>query len=100
LPYELRVRETKELQKLADSAIPDSTLVIRMLVGRIFARRRPTTFLIIMSRHIYLDASPPPYTGARDYLDRNAFTKTITVVGARVRPEKTGVLLKAPELRK
>ena len=71
-----------------------------MLVSQsIFATRRPTTLLIAMSRHIYLDASPPLYTGARDYLDRNAFTKTITVLGARVRPEKTGVLLKAPELR-
>ncbi|KDR85743.1 hypothetical protein GALMADRAFT_234802 [Galerina marginata CBS 339.88] len=52
-----------------------------------------------MSRHLYLDASPPPYTGPRDYLDRDAFRKSFSVLGARVPPERTRVLLKAGELR-
>ncbi|KAF8971730.1 Met-10+ like-protein-domain-containing protein [Flammula alnicola] len=52
-----------------------------------------------MSRHLYLDASPPPYNGPRDFVDKAAFHKTISVLGARVPPEKTRVLLKAGELK-
>ncbi|KAF8167350.1 Met-10+ like-protein-domain-containing protein [Crassisporium funariophilum] len=52
-----------------------------------------------MSRHLYLDASPPPYTCSRDTLNKESFRKTIPVLAARVSPEKTRVLLKAGELR-
>ncbi|PPQ66369.1 hypothetical protein CVT26_011088 [Gymnopilus dilepis] len=52
-----------------------------------------------MPRHLYLDASPPPYEGPRDRLDKDAFKKKLTVLGARVAPEKTRVLLKANELK-
>ncbi|PPQ79404.1 hypothetical protein CVT25_002674 [Psilocybe cyanescens] len=52
-----------------------------------------------MSRHLYLDSSPPPYTGPKDHLDREAFRKKLSVLGARVPPERTRVLLKANELK-
>ncbi|KAF9567773.1 hypothetical protein CPC08DRAFT_626229 [Agrocybe pediades] len=52
-----------------------------------------------MSRHLYLDASPSPYHGPRDRLDKDAFKKTLSVLGARVPPERTRVLLKANELK-
>ncbi|KAJ3517865.1 hypothetical protein NLJ89_g229 [Agrocybe chaxingu] len=52
-----------------------------------------------MSRHLYIDASPPPYNGPRDRLDKEAFRKSFSVLGARVSPEKTGVFLKAPALK-
>ena len=52
-----------------------------------------------MPRHLYLDASPPPYEGPRDRLDKDAFKKKLTVLGARVAPEKTRILLKAHELK-
>ncbi|KAF9486577.1 guanine-N(1)--methyltransferase [Pholiota conissans] len=52
-----------------------------------------------MSRHLYLDASPPPYTGPRDVIDKTAFRKTFSVLGARVAPERTRVLLRAAELK-
>ncbi|PPQ63825.1 hypothetical protein CVT24_009775 [Panaeolus cyanescens] len=53
-----------------------------------------------MSRHLFLDASPPPYTGSRDALDKSLFHKKLTVIGAKTAPERTRVLLKANELRK
>ncbi|KAF9531940.1 hypothetical protein CPB83DRAFT_808080 [Crepidotus variabilis] len=52
-----------------------------------------------MHRHLYLDASPPPYTGSREKLNRDAFKKSFNVLGARVSPEKAGLLLKAKEMR-
>ncbi|KJA28410.1 hypothetical protein HYPSUDRAFT_62040 [Hypholoma sublateritium FD-334 SS-4] len=52
-----------------------------------------------MSRHLYLDSSPPAYRGPTDVIDKNAFHKTISVLGARISPERTRVLLKANELR-
>jgi len=61
---------------------------------------RPESPIFVMSRHLYLDVSPPPYTSSRDSLDKSVFRKTLNVLGARVQPEKTGALLKAPELRK
>jgi len=70
-----------------------------MLLARAaFARQRLVSF--IMPRHLYLDASPPPYNGSRDVLDKDAFKKTFNVLGACVAPEKTRVLLKAGELKK
>ncbi|KAF8204026.1 Met-10+ like-protein-domain-containing protein [Pholiota molesta] len=70
-----------------------------MLLARtLFAKRAPT-FVLTMSRHLYLDASPPPYTGPRDAIDKTAFRKTFSVLGARVSPEKTRVLLRANELK-
>ncbi|TFK41832.1 S-adenosyl-L-methionine-dependent methyltransferase [Crucibulum laeve] len=53
-----------------------------------------------MSRHIFLDATPPPYTGSRDVLDKTAFRKTLSVLAARVPPARTRVLLKAEPLKK
>ncbi|KAF9055845.1 Met-10+ like-protein-domain-containing protein [Panaeolus papilionaceus] len=52
-----------------------------------------------MSRHLFLDASPPPYTGSRDALDKSLFHKKLSVIGAKTAPERTRVLLKANELR-
>ena len=51
------------------------------------------------ARHLFLDASPPPYTSSRDTLDKESFRKTLSVLAARVAPERTRVLLKAAELR-
>jgi len=68
-----------------------------MLLARA-ARQQFVSF--IMPRHLYLDASPPPYNGSRDVLNKGAFKKTFNVLGARVAPEKTRVLLKAGELKK
>ena len=53
-----------------------------------------------MSRHLSLDASPPPYTSSRDFLDKNVFKKRFDVLGARVPPSRAGAFLNAPELRK
>ncbi|KIM47474.1 hypothetical protein M413DRAFT_15695 [Hebeloma cylindrosporum] len=52
-----------------------------------------------MSRHLYLVSSPPPYHGPQDVLDKSAFQKSLSVLGVRVSPEKTGVLLKASVLK-
>ncbi|KAF6766703.1 hypothetical protein DFP72DRAFT_985672 [Ephemerocybe angulata] len=52
-----------------------------------------------MSRHLYLDVEPPVYTGPRDRLDKDAFQKHLSVVAARVRPEKVGTFLKAAPLK-
>lgn len=52
-----------------------------------------------MSTHPYLDATPPPYEGPRERLDKSIFHKTITVLAARVPPSKTGQLLKAQPLK-
>jgi len=52
------------------------------------------------ARHLFLDASPPPYTSSRDTLDKESFRKTLPVLAARVPPERTRVLLKATELKK
>ena len=57
-------------------------------------------FNMAQARHCFLDASPPPYTSSRDTLDKESFRKTLSVLAARVAPEKTRVLLKAAELRK
>ncbi|EKM84070.1 hypothetical protein AGABI1DRAFT_32708 [Agaricus bisporus var. burnettii JB137-S8] len=52
-----------------------------------------------MSSRVFLDASPPSYQGPKDRLDKSAFHKTLTVLSARVPPNKTGQLLKARELK-
>ncbi|KAJ3573542.1 hypothetical protein NP233_g2362 [Leucocoprinus birnbaumii] len=52
-----------------------------------------------MSTHAYLDASPPPYNGPTNRLDKSVFRKTLTVLAARVPPSKTGQLLKAQSLK-
>lgn len=52
-----------------------------------------------MARHLYLDADPPAYTGPRDRLDKDAFQKKLSVLAARVAPEKVGALLKASPLK-
>ena len=70
-----------------------------MLTQTLFARN-PRQFVLIMSRHLYLDSSPPPYHGPHDVLDKSAFRKSLAVLGVRVSPEKTRVLLKASELKK
>jgi len=54
----------------------------------------------IMSRHLYLNAAPPPYNGPRDRLDKGAFKKTLPVLAARIAPEKTGLFLKAGPLKR
>lgn len=46
----------------------------------------------------HLDASPPVYQGPADQLDRGFFTKSVTVLAAKVQAEKTGMLLKSPVL--
>ena len=53
-----------------------------------------------MSRHLYLDASPPPYLSSRDVLDKSAFKKSLNVLGARVHPANIDTFLKASEIRK
>ena len=62
--------------------------------------RNPRQFALIMSRHLYLDSSPPQYHGPRDVLDKSAFQKSLSVLAVRVSPKKTRVLLKASELKK
>jgi hypothetical protein len=52
-----------------------------------------------MSSRIFLDASPPPYNGPKGRLDKSAFHKTLTVLSARVPPNKTGQFLNARELK-
>ncbi|KAF8910145.1 Met-10+ like-protein-domain-containing protein [Gymnopilus junonius] len=69
-----------------------------LLVRRLFPRT-PNFLFSIMPRHLYLDASPPPYNGPKDSLDKDVFRKTLSVLGARIPPEKTRVLLKANELK-
>lgn len=53
-----------------------------------------------MSRQLYIDVSPPRYTGPSDVLDKGAFKKTFNILGARVQQEKTRLLLKATELKR
>lgn len=55
---------------------------------------------LIMTRHLFLDVSPPAYTGSRDVLDKTVFKKTIPVLAARVPAAKTGVLLKAEQMKR
>jgi tRNA (guanine37-N1)-methyltransferase len=57
------------------------------------------TYLRAMSSHAYLDASPPPYHGPYDALDKSAFRKTLSVLAARIPPNKTGQVLKAHPLK-
>ena len=63
-------------------------------------RRQLFNLNMAQARHLFLDASPPPYTSSRDSLDKESFRKTLSVLAARVPPERTRVLLKAAELRK
>lgn len=63
-------------------------------------RRQLFDLKMAQARHLFLDASPPPYTSSRDTLDKESFRKTLSVLAARVAPERTRVLLKATELRK
>lgn len=69
-------------------------LLVRSLPQKI------VSFTSIMSRRLYVDATLPPYTGPRDILNNNAFHKTVSVLGARISPDRTRVLLKADELKK
>ena len=71
-------------------------------VARSLLTQKRQLFNINMAqaRHRFLDASPPPYTSSRDNLDKEIFRKTLSVLAARVAPERTRVLLKAAELRK
>ena len=71
-----------------------------MLLARLLLARKSPPSITFMSRHLYLDSSPPPYHGPTDAIDKNAFRKTMSVLGARISPERTRVLLKANELRK
>lgn len=52
-----------------------------------------------MSSHAYLDTSPPAYDGPKDRLVKSAFRKTLSVLAARVPPNKTGQILKAQPLK-
>lgn len=52
-----------------------------------------------MTRHLYLDIDPPAYTGSRDHLDRDVFQKKLSVLAARVQPEKVGKFLKSSPLK-
>ena len=63
-------------------------------------KRRLFDFNMAQARHCFLDASPPPYTSSRDILDKDSFRKTLSVLAARVAPERTRILLKAGELKK
>ena len=71
-------------------------------VARSLLTQKRQLFNINMAqaRHRFIDASPPPYTSSRDTLDKESFRKTLSVLAARVAPERTRVLLKAAELRK
>ena len=73
-----------------------------LCVARLLLTRKQQLFNLNMAqtRHRFLDASPPPYTSSRDILDKESFRKTLSVLAARVAPERTRVLLKAGELRK
>ena len=70
-------------------------------VARLLTQKRQLINLnMAQARNRFLDASPPPYTSSRDTLDKESFRKTLSVLAARVAPERTGVLLNAAELRK
>ena len=71
-------------------------------VARSFLTQKRQLFNLnmVQARSRFLDASPPPYTSSRDTLDKESFRKTLSVLAARVAPERTRVLLKAAELRK
>ncbi|TFK30950.1 hypothetical protein FA15DRAFT_580267 [Coprinopsis marcescibilis] len=53
-----------------------------------------------MSRHLFLDVSPPPYLGSREQLDKSAFRKTLPVLAARVQPDKVGRFLKGDVMKR
>ena len=76
--------------------------MLNLSVARSLLAQKRQLFSLNMAqaRHRFLDASPPPYTSSRDTLDKESFRKTLSVLAARVAPEKTRVLLKAAELRK
>lgn len=85
---------------LADKAHLSAFLSLSMLSSLTPFARNPRQFALTMSRHLYLDSSPPQYHGPRDVLDKSAFQKSLSVLAVRVSPEKTRVLLKASELKK
>ena len=70
------------------------------MLRSLLTQKRQLFFNMAQARHLFLDASPPPYTSSRDSLDKQSFRKTLCVLAARVPPERTRVLLKAAELRK
>ncbi|CAA7264835.1 unnamed protein product [Cyclocybe aegerita] len=71
-----------------------------MLLARtLLSKQRQYLNIFSMSRHLSIDASPPPYNGPWDRLDKEAFRKSLTVLGARVPPEKTGAFLKTLALK-
>ena len=51
------------------------------------------------TRRLYLDVDPPVYTGSRERLDKDAFQKNVSILAARVRPERVGDFLKASPLK-
>ena len=71
-----------------------------MLSVALTQKRQFFNLNMALVRHLFLDASPPPYTGSRDFLNKESFRKTLPVLAARVPPERTRTLLKAAELRK
>lgn len=75
-------------------------LSLSFLRRSLLLRRNIPSQIHIMSRHLYLDISPPQYTGPRDKLDKSFFKKTLPVLAARLRPEKVGSFLKSPALKK
>jgi len=62
-------------------------------------RTSPVSIFRPMSSHAYLDASPPPYNGPREQLDKAVFHKTLKVLAVRVPPSKTSQFLKAQPLK-
>ena len=64
--------------------------------------RASTKFLAIrnMSQRVFLDPSPPTYTGVKGTLDKSAFRKSLDVLAAKVPATKTGIMLKADSLKR
>ena len=53
-----------------------------------------------MSYRVFLDPSPPTYTGVKGTLDKSAFRKSLDVLAAKVPATQTGILLKADSLKR
>ena len=53
-----------------------------------------------MSQGVFLDVSPPTYSGFRGTLDKSVFRKSLDVLAAKIPAAQTGIMLKADSLKK
>jgi len=53
-----------------------------------------------MSQRLFLDTSPPAYSGAKGTLDKSVLRKSLDVLAAKVPAPQTGIMLNAGPLRR